>query len=202
MRGAINYLADERVEVLPDFEEKLAALKNWLHKNHSHQDSDDDIKSLWHRVAYMIWIHEQRILESAEQQFIDAQKPNSESMSQAENPSNSHQWRLDSSSATTGKNKSPKNQVTQAQEKDCSLDNRCEEAAVADARIGKSDPLIPGKHKMLERPKSKVVELTAAATKPHPPAPTAESCPMTPIVPCRISASPLDQAPHMRDFRE
>ncbi|KAG9513368.1 hypothetical protein KCV07_g8868, partial [Aureobasidium melanogenum] len=181
MRQCIDFLADERVEVLSDFEEKVAALKNWLHKNQSHQDSDDEIKLLWHRVAYMIWIHEQRIQEDALQHF---------------------ESRLSSNSATTGKAESPKSQIMQAQNEDCILKNRVEEATVAKARIGKSDPLNLGTPKMPERTKPKFVGSIEAATEPYPPAPTVESSPATPVLPCQVPASSSSEARQMRGLRE
>ncbi|KAG9566383.1 hypothetical protein KCU71_g4553, partial [Aureobasidium melanogenum] len=181
MRQCIDLLADERVEVLSDFEEKVAALKNWLHKNQSHQDSDDEIKFLWHRVAYMIWIHEQRIQEDALQHF---------------------ELRLNSNSATTGKVGSPKSQIMQAQNEDCISKNRVEEATVAKARIGKSDSLDLGTPKMPERTKPKFAGSFEAATEPYPPAPTVESSPAIPVLPCQVPASSFSEARQMRGFRE
>ncbi|KAG9648207.1 hypothetical protein KCU95_g4741, partial [Aureobasidium melanogenum] len=202
MLRCINFLADERVEVLSDFEEKLAALKDWLHNNHSHQDSDDEIELLWHRVEYMIWIHEQRIQKDAFQHSTDDQVPDSEFMSQTGNPSNGHQWRLDLNGATTGKVESLKSQVMQAQNEDCILKNRFEEATVAKARIGGLYPLNLRAPKMLERTKPKFAESIEAATEPYPPAPTVVSSPATPVLPCQVPASPLSEAPQMRGFRE
>ncbi|CAD0090584.1 unnamed protein product [Aureobasidium mustum] len=185
MCQGINFLADEGAEILSDFEEKLAALKKWLHKNHTHEDSDDEIKLLWHRVAYMIWIHEQRILESSEQHFIRSQDSDSEFVYETKKPSRGHQRPFVSNSTTTGRTENPKNQIVRAQEKVCILDNRSEKAAVA---LNLETP------KMLELFKPKVVESIEAADEPYPPAPTAESCPTTPIVPCQVAANPLNSS--------
>ncbi|KAH0278833.1 hypothetical protein KCU91_g2175, partial [Aureobasidium melanogenum] len=181
MRQCINFLADEHAEVLSDFEEKLAALKNWLHKNHSHHDSDDEIKLLWHRAAYLIWIHEQRIQEDALQHF---------------------EWRLNSNSATTRESESPKTQVLQAQDEDYILQNRFEKATAAKARIGKSDSSNLETPEMPERTKPVFAESIEAATEPYPPTPTVESTPATPVLPCHVPASPLSEAPQMGGFRE
>lgn len=183
MCQSINFLADEGAEILSDFEEKLAALKKWLHKNHTHEDSDDEIKLLWHRVAYMIWIHEQRILESSKQHFVRSQDSDSEFVFETKKPSRGHQRPFDSSSTITGRTENSRNQILRAQEKVCILDNRSEKAAVA---LNLETP------KMLERFKPKVVESIEAADEPYPPAPTAELCPTTPIVPCQVAASPLN----------
>ncbi|KAG9532018.1 hypothetical protein KCU93_g1559, partial [Aureobasidium melanogenum] len=181
MRQCINFLTDERVEVLSGFVEKVAALKSWLHKNQYHQDSDDEIKLLWHRVAYMIWIHEQRIQEDALQHF---------------------ESRLNSNSTTTGKAESPKSQVMQAQNEDCILKNCVEEATVANARIGKSDSLDLGTPKMPERTKPTFAGSIEAATEPYPPAPTVEPSPATPVLPCQVPASSFSEARQIRGFRE
>lgn len=199
MRQCINFLADKGVENLTDFEQKLAALKDWLHKNHSHDDSDYENKLLWRRVAYMIWIHENRIVEDAEQRFVDAQNQDSRIMHETKKLEEKEQGGLVSDSGTIGGPKSFKNQIVQAPGKVHSLRNRFVEATVAEARIKKSDSMNPGALDM--RTKPTVVD-SVDANGPRLPAPTAESCPTTPIVPCKCSVSPLSQAPQIRDVHE
>lgn len=112
------------------------------------------------------------------------------------------QRRLDSAGASSGKTEALKNQIMQAQGKDCILRNHLEEAAVAKTHIHEPNPPNLTTLKMLERSKPKVVESIEGRTEPYPPAPIAESWPTTPTVPYRLPASPLNPAPRTREFRD
>ncbi|KAH0327991.1 hypothetical protein KCU74_g6347, partial [Aureobasidium melanogenum] len=87
-----------------------------------------------------------------------------------------------------------RNQIMQAQNRDCTVKTPAEGAAVAKAGI--ETPIST----RLEDPK--VSKLIGIATEPYPPGSTTESCPTTPILPCQVSASFLNGAPQMRSFRE
>jgi len=147
MRQMINFLSDEGVENLVDFEEKLGRIKTWLDINHPHMDGitpdhEEDPENLCARVRYMIWIHENRIAEGAEQWFTRDQFPNSTSMIKPIKPNKDDQWRLYPDGTTLGRPQDPKNQVMQAQDKEIAAKNRAEKAAAAAkaAEVAKASP--------------------------------------------------------------
>ncbi|CAD0111573.1 unnamed protein product [Aureobasidium uvarum] len=138
MRQAINFLSDDGVENLADFEEKLNRIEAWLDKNHPGMDGiiadgEDDTELLCRRVRYMIWVHKERIEEGAEQWFTRDQFPASQSMYKPIKPKKDDPWRLNPDYTTTGKPVNPKEQVMQAQDRDRFVKARAEKAAAAKA---------------------------------------------------------------------
>ncbi|CAD0091258.1 unnamed protein product, partial [Aureobasidium vineae] len=138
MRQAINFLSDDGVENLADFEEKLERIEAWLDKNHPQMDGiiadgEDDTEMLCRRVRYMIWVHQNRIEEGAEQWFTRDQFPNSQSMYKPVKPRKGDLWRLHADFTTTGKPVNPKDQVMQAQDRDRFVEARAEKTAAAKA---------------------------------------------------------------------
>ncbi|KAI4715443.1 hypothetical protein E4T48_08362 [Aureobasidium sp. EXF-10727] len=138
MRQAINFLSDEGVENLADFEDKLDRITAWLDKNHPGMDGiipdgEDDTEMLCRRVRYMIHIHKARIAEAAEQWFARDQFPNSQSMYKPIMPKKHDPWRVNADFTTTGRPEHPKAQVMQAQDRDRFLNPRAEKAAAAKA---------------------------------------------------------------------
>jgi len=90
----------------------------------------------------MIWIHENRIAEGAEQWFTRDQFPNSTSMIKPIKPNKDDQWRLYPDGTTLGRPQDPKNQVMQAQDKEIAAKNRAAKAAAAAkaAELAKASP--------------------------------------------------------------
>ncbi|KAH0384016.1 hypothetical protein KCU92_g4828, partial [Aureobasidium melanogenum] len=149
LRQAINFLSDDGVENLQDFEEKLQRLEDWLDKNHPHMDGiiddgEDDTEMLGRRVRYMIWAHKNRIDEGAEQWFTRDQFPDSTSMYKPIKPKRGDQWRLHSDGTTTGRPEHPKNQVMQIQDRERLAKARAEKAAAAKASPKKVSPTAAG----------------------------------------------------------
>jgi hypothetical protein len=145
MRQAINFLSDEGVENLVDFESKLQRIKDWLDKNHPHMhgitpDHEEDPEQLCARVRYMIWVHENRIAEGAEQWFTRDQFPDSKSMYSPIKPRRGDQWRLNPDGTSVGKPEGPKNQVMLAQDREIQAKNRAEKAAAVKASPKKIAP--------------------------------------------------------------
>lgn len=145
LRQAINFLSDDGVENLQDFEEKLQVLKKWLRKDYPHMhgiiaDGEDDTESLARRVSYMIWVHENRIEEGAEQWFTRDQFPDSSSMYKPIRPGKGDPWRLHADGTTTGRPEHPKNQVMQAQDRERIAKARADKAAAASASPKKVPP--------------------------------------------------------------
>jgi hypothetical protein len=171
MRQAINFLSDEGVENLADFEEKLERLKRWLDINHPHMhgiipDYEEDPENLCGRVRYMIWIHENRIREGAEQWFTRDQFPDSASMYKPIKPNKDDQWRLYPDGTTLGKPLDPKNQVMQAQDKEIIAKKRAEKAAAAKASPKKAAP-VAAPPKLPELPHPEVWHRKEAARFPY-----------------------------------
>jgi hypothetical protein len=145
MRQAINFLSDEGVENLVDFESKLQRIKDWLDKNHPHMhgitpDHEEDPEQLCARVRYMIWVHENRIAEGAEQWFTRDQFPDSKSMYSPIKPRRGDQWRLNPDGTSVGKPEDPKNQVMLAQDREIQAKNCAEKAAAVKASPKKIAP--------------------------------------------------------------
>ncbi|KAK5999383.1 hypothetical protein QM012_005508 [Aureobasidium pullulans] len=144
LRQALNFMSDDGVENLQDFEEKLQAWKKWLDKHYPNMDGiiadgEDDQEMLARRVKYMIWVHENRIEEGAEQWFTRDQFPDSTSMYKPITPRKGDQWRLHADGTTTGRPEHPKNQVMQAQDRERIAKARAEKAAAA-AAAAKASP--------------------------------------------------------------
>ncbi|KAG9945121.1 hypothetical protein KCU85_g7526, partial [Aureobasidium melanogenum] len=145
MRQAINFLSDDGVENLQDFEDKLNRLDDWLEKNHPLMDGivaddEDDPEMLGRRVRYMIWTHRNRIEQGDEQWFTRDQFPDSQSMYKPIKPKKGDQWRLHPDGTTTGRPEHPKNQVMQIQDRERLAKARAEKAAAAKASPKKVSP--------------------------------------------------------------
>jgi hypothetical protein len=169
MRQAINFLSDEGVENLADFAEKLQRIKDWLDRNHPHMhgitpDHEEDPEHLCARVRYMIWIHENRIAEGAEQWFTRDQFPNSSSMYKPIKPGRGDQWRLNPDGTTMGKPEDPKNQVMLAQDREHAIKVRAAKAAAPKASPKKTAAPVP---KLPELPHPEVWHRKEAARFPY-----------------------------------
>lgn len=145
LRQALNFLSDDGVENLEDFEKKLEALKKWLDEDHPHMDGiiadgEEDTELLARRVRYMIWTHENRIVEGAEQWFTRDQFPDSTSMYKRIKPRKGDQWRLHSDGTTTGRPEHPKNQVMQAQDRERIAKAKADKTAAVKASPRKVPP--------------------------------------------------------------
>ena len=172
MRQMINFLSDEGVENLVDFEDKLGRIKTWLDTNHPHMDGitpdhETDPENLCARVRYMIWIHENRIAEGAEQWFTRDQFPDSTSMIKPIRPNRNDQWRLNPDGTTLGRPLDPKNQVMQIQDREIMAKNRAEKAAeLAKASPNKAAAAAP-RPRLPELPHAEVWHRKEAARFPY-----------------------------------
>lgn len=162
LRQAINFLSDDGVENLEDFKEKLQVLKKWLHKDYPLMhgiisDGEEDTESLARRVSYMIWVHENRIEEGAEQWFTRDQFPDSSSMYKPIRPGKGDPWRLHPDGTTIGRPEHPKNQVMQAQDRERIAKSQADKAAAI-----KTDKAAAANASPIKVPPTAAVPATAA----------------------------------------
>ncbi|KAI5271600.1 hypothetical protein E4T47_05112 [Aureobasidium subglaciale] len=148
MRQALNFLSDEGVENCQDFEQKLAALEEWLRKNHPAMDGIipdgvEDDERLCRRVEYMIWVHKRRIEEGADQWFSRDQFPNSKTFYKPIRPGKNDGWRLNADGSMINRPEHAKLQVMVQQDRERAEKQRAEQAAKDAAATAAAAALAP-----------------------------------------------------------
>ncbi|KAI5199411.1 hypothetical protein E4T39_06232 [Aureobasidium subglaciale] len=134
MRQALNFLSDEGVENCQDFEQKLAALDEWLRREYPAMDGiiaagEEDVERLCRRVEYMIWVHKQRIEEGADQWFSRHQFPHSTTFIKPISPRKKDGWRLNPDGSMINRPEHAKLQVMVQQDRERAEKQRAERAA-------------------------------------------------------------------------